>query len=75
MVRRVANIDTIDRKACREYAKKRFVARRMAEDYARLYAQLATNSQEVTGKLQRFVQKPSANTSKFVFRRPVKESL
>ena len=40
MVRALAQIDTIDRRACRAAAEQRFSIARMAEDHERLYAQV-----------------------------------
>jgi glycosyltransferase involved in cell wall biosynthesis len=39
-VRAVSEVSTIDRRECREHFEKRFTARRMAEDYVRVYERL-----------------------------------
>ncbi len=40
MIEAVYNIDKIDRKYCREYALAKFNARRMADDYEKIYQQI-----------------------------------
>jgi glycosyltransferase involved in cell wall biosynthesis len=44
-VRAVENIHAIDRRACREVFERRFTARRMAEDYLKIYQKLITEKE------------------------------
>lgn len=48
MARRVADIDKLDRQACRDYVEKRFAVHRMAEEYVKLYAKLAPPAKKHT---------------------------
>ncbi len=51
-VRRIAEIDSIDRLGCRSYFEKHFSAVRMANDYLRVYKKLITDS--TLAPVQRF---------------------
>lgn len=44
MAKRIADIDTLNRRVCREQAEQRFASRRMATDYVDLYQKILTSN-------------------------------
>lgn len=79
MIASVADIDTIDRAACRDYVAKHFAVRRMADDYLRLYDRLITQYQKValqTIKLpRRLPQKQTIPNTKLAASLPLEPAL
>lgn len=61
MAARVAELGTLDRAACRKYVEANFTARRMAEDYVKLYTELAPAHQKKSTKLKDLIPEPATN--------------